>query len=63
MWRNGKYLGHPHDIAQALLQDWGTLWTQEQHAKGMEVWAAIEKHAEGLNELDPITREDLDMGP
>ena len=54
---------HPHEIAQALLQDWGGLWTQDHHAKGIEVWAAIKKHAKTLStNLDPITREDLDRG-
>ena len=63
MWRKGENLGHPHDIAQALLQDWGALWTQAQHAKGIEVWAAIKRHAKTLiTNLDPITREDLEKG-
>ena len=37
------------------------IWTQEQHAKGMEVWAAIKRHPKALiTNLDPITREDLE---
>ena len=61
MWRKGQYLGHPQDIAQAFLQDWGSLWTQEHHAKGIEVKVAIKTYAKALiTNLDPITREDLD---
>ena len=63
MWRKGQYLGHPHDIAQALLQDWGALWTHEHHAKCVEVWALLKQHAKTLNNtLDPITMEDLERG-
>ena len=63
MWRQGKFLGQSHDIAQAMLQDWGSPWTQEQHAKGIEVWAAIKNHTKNLStDLAPITREDLDKG-
>ena len=63
MLRNGKYLGHPHEIAQELLLDWGKLWTQPQHAKGIEVWAQLKKHAQALNHtMDPITMEDLERG-
>ena len=45
MWRGGEYLGHPHLIAQALLQDWGALWTQPQHATAMDLWRGIKEHA------------------
>ena len=63
MWRNRKYLGHPHEIAQGLLQDWGTLWTQPHHAKCIEVWAMLKKHAQSLHhQLDPITMDDLERG-
>ena len=29
MWRQGKYVSHPHEMAKHLLNDWAKVWTQE----------------------------------
>ena len=29
MWRQGKYISHPHEMAGHLLHDWAKIWTQE----------------------------------
>ena len=63
VWRGGEYLWHPHSIAQALLQDWGALWTQTQHATAIELWKGIKAHAGQLvSNLEPNTMEDLERG-
>ena len=63
MWRGGEYIGNSHLITQALLQDWGALWTQSQHVTAMELWSGIKTHARQLvSHLDPITMEDLERG-
>ena len=63
MLRNGTHYGHPHDLGQFFLQDWGELWAQPEHATGIELWAAIKEHTSNVvSNKEPITRDDLDRG-
>ena len=63
MWRKGKHIGHPHYIAQELLQDWAGLWTQPQHTTAIQLWKTIKAYAGRItDDLEQITMQDLERG-
>ena len=67
MWRKGKYVGHPHEMGNYLLQDWSKIWTQElagdmpyqlwEKIKQMIILSKNHKH-----EMDKISAEDVKRG-
>ena len=33
IWIKDQYVGHPHEIAQVHLEEWGSLWGQPEYAE------------------------------
>ena len=43
LWHKGQYLGHPHQIAQVYLQQWGGLWCQGAYPEHQELWTKLKE--------------------
>ena len=61
MRHRGKYLGHPHQIAQVYLEHLGHLWCQGEYPEHQWLWTKMKKtikeqRVKGLKR-DPITVE------
>ena len=52
MWHKGKYLGHPHLIAQVYLDQWGALWGQQDYPEHQVLWGKMRSIIQGLKDQD-----------
>ena len=64
MWRQGKYISHPHEIGGQLLKDWGRVWTQDigddmAEAMWMKLRQLIITSRQQEDPMDEITEEDV----
>ena len=52
IWVKDQYVGHPHEIAQIYLQEWGAFWGQPEYEDHQVLWDTMRKIIKQTRKLD-----------